>query len=291
MNLTAKRFVSGVVMAGAAVLGPAVWQAQAQTTQAAAANSFAQARSAEETRDDLREVLRQYQPALGRVLLLDPTLLNNKAYLEAYPALLALINSRPEIARDPNYFLADFRSSAVSWGPADPAIEARREAVNAWRNMFEAMLMLAGFSLFAFALGWMIKYVTDHRRWLRTSKTQTEVHTKLLERMTSSDDLKAYMESEAGQRFLQASPLAIETSNQQAVGAPFSRILWSVQVGVVLVALGIGFMFVRRGLELEVQQMVGAWGTIAIALGVGFAISAAASYVISSRLGLLDQKR
>jgi len=40
-----------------------------------------------------------------------------------------------------------------------------------------------------------------------------------------------------------------------------------------------------------VQQLVGSWGTLAIALGVGFAISAAASYVISSKLGLLDQKR
>jgi hypothetical protein len=137
----------------------------------------------------------------------------------------------------------------------------------------------------------MIKYITDHRRWLRTTKTQSEVHTKLLERMTSSEDLKAYMESDAGQRFLQASPLAMEAANQQTVGAPFSRILWSVQVGVVMIALGIGFLFVRRGLESEVQQMIGAWGTLAIALGVGFAISAAASYVISSRLGLLDQNR
>jgi hypothetical protein len=153
------------------------------------------------------------------------------------------------------------------------------------------MLVFAGFALFALAIGWVIKYIVDHRRWLRTSKTQSEVHAKLLERMTSTEDLKTYMESEAGQRFLQASPLALEAANQQSMGAPFSRILWSVQVGVVMIALGIGFMFVRRGLDLEVQQMIGAWGTLAIALGVGFAISAAASYVISSRLGLLDQKR
>lgn len=292
MNLTVQRLVAGVLVGGAVVLGPAAWQAEAQTgSQAAAVNSFVQAKSADETRDDLRQVLRQYPPALGRVLLLDPTLLNNKAYLEAYPALLSFLNSRPEIARDPSFFLADYRSSAVAYGPVDPAIEARREAVNAWGNMFDSMLVFGGFALFALALGWTIKYITEHRRWLRTTKTQSEVHAKLLERMTASDDLKAYMESEAGQRFLQASPLPMEAANQQTMGAPFSRILWSVQVGIVLVALGIGFMFVRRGLETEVQQMIGAWGTLAIALGVGFAISAAASYVISSRLGLLDQKR
>lgn len=291
MNLTVKRLVVGVMVAGAVVIGPAVWQAQGQTSQARASNQRAEPQSAEYTLGEFRQVLKQYPPALGRVLLLDPTLLTNKAYLESYPALLQFLTEHPEIARDPSYFLSDFRSSASAYGPVDPAMQLRRESVNAWRNTFEGMMIFGGFALFAFALGWMIKYITEHRRWLRTTKTQSEVHTKLLERMTSSDDLKSYMESEAGQRFLQASPLAMGSASQQSVGAPFSRILWSVQVGVVLVALGIGFLFVRRGLETEVQQMVGAWGTLAIALGVGFAISAAASYVISSRLGLLDQKR
>ncbi len=289
MKLTAKRCVAGVVMAGAVVLGPAMGQAQAQMP--AAAQSFGPAKSAEETRDELRQVLQQYPPSLGRVLVLDPTLLSNKAYLESYPPLLQFLTTRPEVARDPNYFLADFRTSANTYGPGNPEMDLRRDSVNAWRNMFESVLLFAGFTMFALALGWMIKYVTDHRRWLRASKTQSDMHSKLLERMTSTDDLKSYMESEAGQRFLQASPIAMEAANQQTVGAPFSRILWSVQVGVVMMALGIGFLFVRRGLETEVYQMVGAWGILAIALGVGFAISAAASYVISSRLGLLDQKR
>ena len=31
--------------------------------------------------------------------------------------------------------------------------------------------------------------LVDHRRWLRQSKVQTEVHTKLLDRFTSNDDL------------------------------------------------------------------------------------------------------
>lgn len=293
MNLTVQRFVAGVVVAGAVVIGPAVWQAQAQTRPVPSVTTNQDQQSAEQTRNEFRQVLRQFPPALGRVLVLDPTLLTNKGYLEAYPALLEYLSAHPEIARDPMYYLRDYVDSAFSFErtPVDPAVQLRRDAVNLWRSTFESMMVLGGFALFAFALGWAIKYITEHRRWLRTTKTQSEVHAKLLERMTSNDDLKTYMESEAGQRFLQASPLAMEAANQQAVGAPFSRILWSVQVGIVLVALGIGFMFVRRGLETEVQQMIGAWGTLAIALGVGFAISAAASYVISSRLGLLDQKR
>jgi len=293
MNLTVKRLVAGVVVGVAVLVGPAVWQGQAQTRPVASVTTNVDQQSAEQTRSEFRQVLRQFPPALGRVLVLDPTLLTNKGYLEAYPALLQYLASHPEIARDPTYYLRDFVESAYSFerDPLDPDVAVRREVMSMWRNMFESVIVFAGFMLFAFTISWIIKYVVDHRRWLRTSRTQSEMHAKLLERMTSSEDLKAYMESEAGQRFLQASPLAMEAANQQTVGAPFSRILWSVQVGVVMIALGIGFLFVGRGLEPEVQQMIGAWGTLAIALGVGFAISAAASYVISSRLGLLDQNR
>lgn len=290
MNLTVQRVVAGVIVGVAALMGPAVSQVQAQAQpQAAAAQAPVVVRQAEQVREEFRSVLRQYPPALGRVLLLDPTLLASQTYLEPYPALRQFLSTHPEVARDPIYFLGHLSQS--TWAEErNPGDVVRREALNAWRNTFNDLIVFGGFVLFAFTLGWIVKYVVDHRRWLRTTRTQSEVHAKLLERMTSSDDLKAYMNSEAGQRFLQASPLALESANQQSVGAPFSRILWSVQVGVVMIALGIGFMFVRRGLEPEVQQLVGSWGTLAIALGIGFAISAAASYVISSKLGLLDKK-
>lgn len=295
MNLTVRRLVAGgiVVMMAAGVSVGSVGLAvpvQAQVPPPVPVPPVTMSiQSAEQTRSDFRQVLRQYPPALGRVLLLDPTLLTNKAYLEPYPVLLQFLASHPEVARDPVYFLGHLSDSAYIT-ERTPGDAVRRDAINMWRNTFTDLLVFSGFALFAFSLGWVIKYVVDHRRWLRTTKTQAEVHAKLLERMTSGDDLRNYMESEAGQRFLQASPLALESANQQSVGAPFSRILWSVQVGVVMIALGVGFLIVKRGLETEVAQMVGAWGTLAIALGVGFAISSAASYVISSRLGLIDKK-
>lgn len=142
MNLTVKRFVAGVVVAGAAVLAPAMGLAQAQTGQVA--------KSAEATRDELRQVLQQYPPSLGRVLVLDPTLLGNKAYLESYPPLLQFLNSRPEVARDPNYFFGDYvetgyvDSYARERVPLTPEMALRREAVNAWGNMFESMLVFGG---------------------------------------------------------------------------------------------------------------------------------------------------
>jgi len=99
------------------------------------------------------------------------------------------------------------------------------------------------------------------------------------------------MEWPSGAQFLKAAPLSIDSASRRAPGAPFSRILWSAQAGVVLIAAGIGFLLIQRRMIDEVAQMMSAWGTLAIAIGVGFVISGAASYVISSRLGLLGDPK
>lgn len=278
---TALRGRAGVIVAAAVMCMALV------ATDAAAQGS---GQTAEFTRGEFRSLMEKYPPALGRVLVLDPTLLTNEDYLKSYPALQQYLAKHPEIPRDPRYFLIDYLDARLQ--PTDPAWQQRQQAINAWRSMFDGVLFFSGFTLFVLSLGWLIKYVVDHRRWLRLSKTQSEVHAKLMERFTSSEDLRAYMESPAGQSFLRASPLSTEpvAASAGAVIAPLNRILWSVQVGVVAVAVGIGFLFVRRGLDPEVAQMVGTWGTLAIALGVGFAASAAAAYVLSSRLGLLDNR-
>jgi hypothetical protein len=83
----------------------------------------------------------------------------------------------------------------------------------------------------------------------------------------------------------------MESGSRRAPGAPFNRILWSAQAGVVLVAAGIGFLFIQRSMVEEVAQIMGAWGTFAIAVGLGFVISGGVSYVISAKMGLLDESR
>lgn len=303
MTMGWKRVVAvGVLMAAvfsAAGTVHAQGQAQStaaavQSTQAAQVPSYMDAQTAEEARKSFREFMKRFPSAVGRVLVLDPSLMTNASYLEAYPQLAQYLAAHPEVIRSPRYFLADYVESSYGYYDSinsDPVLAMRRESVNAWRNTFEAMLFFCGFSIFVLSVGWLVRYMVDHRRWLRSSKTQSEMHAKLLERFTSSEDLRAYMESPAGQSFLKASPLSTESVGSTAsTAAPYGRILWSVQVGVVAVAVGIGFLIVKRGLEPEVAQMVGTWGTLAMALGIGFAASAGAAYVISSRLGLLDNR-
>jgi hypothetical protein len=74
--------------------------------------------------------------------------------------------------------------------------------------------------------------------------------------------------------------------NGHTTAAPLNRILWSVQAGLVLACAGIGMLFIKRHVMEEVAQMMFAMGTLGLSIGIGFALAAFASYVISQRLGL-----
>ena len=242
---------------------------------------------AEVTREELRELMRRYPPALSRVLKLDPTLMANTAYLAPYPALSTYLQRHPEVARYPDYFL-DFVDNYYS-EPVPPEIEMRRNAINAWRDLFFAVFFFAGFLTAAFSIGWLIRYVVGHRRWLRTVKVQSDVHGRLMERFSSNDELMAYVQSPAGRQFLQGLPAAApETPNVSSVAAPLTRILWSVQAGVVLVCGGTGFLVIKPYFVDEVAEMLLVWGVIGVALGIGFILAAGASYILSVRFGLFD---
>jgi hypothetical protein len=75
------------------------------------------------------------------------------------------------------------------------------------------------------------------------------------------------------------------------VSAPFSRILWSVQAGLVLSSAGIGCLIIKQHVIEEVAQLLLTLGVLGISVGIGFALAAAASYMLSARLGLLEQPK
>ena len=238
---------------------------------------------ARETREQLMDVLRQYPPSLAEVLRLDPSLLASEQYIATYPGLAAFVARHPEVTRNPAYF---FGSEHVrSWEDYGP----RAEAVRVWHNVIEGAQI---FSIFAFVTGtivWLVKMLVDHRRWLRLSKIQTDVHNKLLDRFTANEDLLAYIQSPTGRKFLESAPISLDAEAQpRHIGAPFSRIFWSVQAGAVLLLTGFGLQFVgQRQQWEEIGQPLSSMGILVVAVGLGFLISAAASYFLSKRLGLL----
>jgi hypothetical protein len=293
-----KRWMAGAAMVVAAGAWFGAAEVRAEVTPVTQSQEVLQ--GAESTRTEFKRLLGQFPPALGVVLKSDPTLLTNTAYLATYPALAKYLSQHPEISRNPGYFLEHVETVQYvdsrfggrrSSEPMTAAEQARLQAIEMWRNTMDSFLFLLGFTAAALTLLWIVRYIVEHRRWLRATRIQSEAHNKLLERFSSNTELASYMESPAGAKFLSAAPLAMESTTSRSPGAPFSRILWSAQAGVVLMAAGVGFLLIQRKLEYEVAQMLGAWGTFSIAVGVGFVISGVMSYVISSRMGLLGERK
>ena len=236
---------------------------------------------AEATRDELMEVLRRHPPSVGRVLKLDPSLMQNESYLAAYPQVRDFLNAHPEIPQNAGYYLGQVHGFDENWTPANPQ-----------QRMVEGILAgLAGFSAFIILLGtivWLIRTVIEHRRWNRLSKIQADVHTKLMDRFSSNDELLTYVQTPSGRRFLESGPSPLQES-ARTMSAPFSRILWSVQVGAVLLVSGMGLLFLSGRAIQEAREFFYIAGCLATALGAGFVVSAGAAYALSRRLGLLDR--
>ncbi len=241
---------------------------------------------AETLRERFREVLNRYPRNVGRVLRMDPTLFNDADYLAGYPAIAQFVAQYPEITRNPEYFLEGYGSSYYENEPRD----AHSQAIDAFGNFLEGITIFLVIAAITGGLIWLVRSIVDHRRWLRTSKTQTEVHSKLLDRFSTSEELLAYMRTPAGSRFLESAPISLDANApSRAVSAPLNRILWSVQAGVVLLLAGAGLIVARnQAIFEEIRVMLYMMGVFAAFVGVGFILSALASYGLSRKLGLVD---
>jgi ABC-type multidrug transport system fused ATPase/permease subunit len=259
-------------------------QAPAPQVPAGATRAAIPELDAREVRRQLQMVLAKYPPEIGHILLMDPTMLTNEQYLAQYPGIQQFLREHPEVARNPGFYLEFVRRESDSMRSREPASDAMRM----WNNMFESISIFAVLVFVASMLAWLVKTVLNHRRWLRASRLQSEVHHKLLDRFAGTNELLAYIQTPSGRRFLDAAPIPVEGGASSASGAPLSRILWSVQAGIVLVVGGVGFQYVSGRIAPEVGQGLWTIGVLAAAFGLGFILAGAFSFVMSRRLGLLD---
>ena len=226
------------------------------------------------TRNELQGLLRRYPPQVASVLRLDPTLLGNQAYMSNYPALATFIGQHPEVAHNPRYFFGGDDDR----GPGGYTIGR------------EIMSDIGGFMVFVIMTSvgvWVVKTIVEQRRWNRLSTIQTEVHSKLMDRFTSNEELLAYLQSSAGKRFLESAPLPLD-AGPRAVSAPVGRILWSVQAGLVMIALGLGFDIVSLRVSSAAAAPLYGIGVTSLLVGLALLVSAAAFYVLSRKFGLLQ---
>ncbi|WP_263378307.1 hypothetical protein [Granulicella paludicola] len=251
-----------------------------------------------ETQQKLLALLK-VSPTLARVVADDPTLLSDQDYIARYnPELSQFLQEHPEVGRNPQFYLfSDLREQGHRdyqlLQPKTGFDMQREHEVHPGLRMF--MDSVGPFLVFLCVAGvmvWLIRMLLQNRRWGKIFKMQSEVHGQLIERFGNSQELMSYMQTDAGKRFLEAAPIATEF-DQKRLPNVVSRVLTSLQVGVVLAMLGIGLLLVRHGARLDGDVRIGllVLGMLMLMPGIGFILSAAATWVLAKRLGLMPDVR
>jgi hypothetical protein len=149
----------------------------------------------------------------------------------------------------------------------------------------EMIVLPAFFLMIAFCISVL---VSAWQRRLRF-RLMSEVNNKLLDRIGSVKDFNEFLQTEGGTRFMDSLTVERETTRPQ------DSIFRAIQFGIVLLTLGLGFLalgwyFAARygtiGDDFEVLTVI---GVIAGSLGLGFLISAAASFRLAKTLGVLER--
>jgi hypothetical protein len=285
MTLTARTIF--ILMLVLALAGELIAQEASTTAMDAAATETAAETPVEdtenpstdrhlETQDLFTRLLERHPHELWMILKLDPALLTNEAFMSGYPEIQEFVTRHPEILKNPRFYLARFSSPAQDRRVLD--------------DIFEMLAVGGSIGLTIFALGWLIRTLIEQKRWKQLSRTQNEVHTKLLDRFGTSEQLIEYIRTPAGSKFLESAPipLHVERPVRGKMSTLAARILWSVQIGVVAAILGLGMLLLGAVFDQDVSQGLFALGAIALCVGAGFIASAAVSLKLSRRLGLWE---
>jgi hypothetical protein len=288
--------VQAVVVVAVLMLFTAVSAAQApRAAQPAAAASAPQMseKDVAALQDQLLQLLR-VSPTLAEVVARDPSLLSNAEYVNRNnPELGRFLQAHLEIAQNPDFYL--FNNLHGENQPSDalerklwPAMSSQ-EAHRVSLELISDGIPFLVFVCMLLGLLWLTHVLLENRRWNRIFKLQTDVHGKLIERFGTSQEVLTYMNTEAGKRFLEATPIAVGFEPQQPVPSPVARVLTPLQIGVVMTLLGIGLIFLRHSIPDGDAPLL-LVGTVVLMPGLGFIISAGITWVLARHLGLMPDK-
>ena len=239
--------------------------------------------------------LLRLSPTLTTVVAHDPSLLADTEYVQRNnPQLADFLKLHPEVVRNPDYFL--FTHLPPEAGGPDEALEHavwpdmvhEQYQRTGFDEMFSNMPPLLAFVAFLVAAVWGIRVFIDNRRWARTFKLQSDVHSRLIDKFSSSQELAAYMQTEAGKRFLEAAPIPLHAAAEQHIPNAVSRVMTSIQIGAVLILLGVGCLLLNSLDVINHHFLIS--GVVILMPGVGFLLSAIVTWFMANRMGLMPSR-
>jgi len=130
---------------------------------------------------------------------------------------------------------------------------------------------------------WVITSIVTSMKQRANTRTRADVYNKLIDKFGTSAELIAFLQSDAGLRFIEEQSVEISQ--------PLSKILGSVRLGVSLALTGLGMLVVANTWDMtlgnDMYIVLALGGTVALTAGAGFIIAAAVSYRLCRMWGLI----
>ncbi len=132
-----------------------------------------------------------------------------------------------------------------------------------------------------FAFAWIISLIIAAFRHRANLRTQAEYHNRMLEKFSSAAEFTEYLKSEAGRNFFE------NLGSEPAT--PMTRILSSIQRGIILTLLGFGFFVINNVIGTEDSRSIMLIiATVLTTVGIGFLISSVISHRLAKSWGLIQ---
>lgn len=148
------------------------------------------------------------------------------------------------------------------------------------RVMLAFVPLVASVGFFSL-VAWIVFVIVDGRRRREQLKMTSEFNAKILEKMGSTAEFGAFLDTEGGKRFMKS--LTVEGPSAK------TRMLGSIQTGIVCASIGIALL-ILGGIFYYLRDGLWVMGGIITACGVGFIVSTLVSYRLSKALGLLESE-
>jgi len=132
-------------------------------------------------------------------------------------------------------------------------------------------------------VAWIVTNVVAALRQRTNTRTRAEIYNRLIDKFGTAPEFIDFLKSDAGLQFIE--------ENTAPDSVPLTKILGSIQLGVILVLLGGGLLVIGNifggSLGGDLYIILTVSGTVGLTVGVGFLISAGIAYKLCRAWGIL----
>lgn len=142
----------------------------------------------------------------------------------------------------------------------------------------EDLAILSVFVGIPWVLGWVIRTILNHMRFMKVLQLKAEANARLMDRFGQDPGLLDYLKSDAHRELFDVK-LADPSPRMPA---PYGRMLTSVQLAAMLLSAGVACLFVKQYVPQRWGGEQIGWlffGTMGVALGIGSLLAALAAFV------------